>query len=166
MSESTQEAFEERFAALRIPEEYVGYDFKTCLTAIDNIGPYFKEDVIAAIYHSRGHLGEMAYLLNRNRARVRDYVFANRDVKEVFDNIRETSVDYIERSHMTAALMGDAQAERFTLTTLGKGRGYTTRVEATGEDGGAIRFQEVVRKIVDPVVPPSDEDSAADEGTD
>lgn len=114
------------------------YDFEHCPTRLDHYGPYHREDVLAAICVTRGNLTEMSALLGRRRSSVRDHVYANIDVKDVFDEVREQFLDEAEQAHNQLALAGDGPALRFILQTLGKERGYTTRVETTGKDGGAI----------------------------
>lgn len=111
------------------------YDFLKCPTALDRMGPYHKQDVIAALIATECVISKAAILLNRSRHRVRDYIYGNRDVLLWFDDVREGNLDIIEHNHVKAALLGDLGAGRFILTTLGKDRGYSTRLEQTGKDG-------------------------------
>lgn len=111
------------------------YDFAGCLTRMDRMGPYHKPDVIAAIHKTLGDFGQMAQLLGRKRQAVRDYVLGNLDVKDVLDEVNETVLDAVETTCRSMALAGDGPSVRFLLKTLGKDRGYVTRVENTGKGG-------------------------------
>jgi hypothetical protein len=126
------------------PEPVLTYDFEHCRTRLDHTGPYVVEDVIAAIRETGGNFTHMSSLLGRRRSSVRDHVFANLDIKEVYDEEREGFLDQAEKMHNTIALLGDGQALRFVLQTLGKGRGYTTRQEQTGPNGGPIETKTIV----------------------
>ena len=131
------------------------YDFRGCITRNEKDGPYYKRDVVAALMKSGGVYSEMSTLLGRNRTKVKAFVEANPDMKEIRDDLQEHLLDKVEAGQFNTALMGDGQAQRFLLTTLGKNRGYSTRVEATGADGAAMVFTEVRRRIVDPTKPDS-----------
>lgn len=122
------------------------YDFQHCHTAMDRMGPYHKIDVIAALIKTNGNYSLMAPLLNRNRGRIRDYVMGNRDVLEFRDDLRQSRLDIIEEHHWNAAEMGDLQAGKFLLTTIGAERGYRPQTALTGPDGGAVQT-ETVQKI-------------------
>ena len=116
------------------------YDFNHCKTRDDRFGPYFKPDVIAAILAAQGNFTEMAVLLGRRRNGVRDYVLAHLDVKDIYDEMRECFLDQVEKNHNDLASKDqDGAALRFILQTQGKDRGYSTRVEQTGKDGGPMQ---------------------------
>ena len=123
------------------------YDFTNCVTRLDHMGPYDKRDVIAAILATRGNFTEMGSLLGRRRNAVRDFVLANLDVKDVLDEIRECFLDEAEEKHNALAQAEDGPALRFILGTLGKDRGYTSRVEQTGRDGAAIQIQAITLDV-------------------
>lgn len=129
-------------AKVGVPEEY---DFSVCQTRLDRYGPYDPVDVAAAILMTGGVFSQMASLLGRNRNRVRDYVLSRPEVKRVYDEVRESILDEVECSVIKSALNGDTANQRFILTTLGKDRGYTTRVENTGANGGPVQ-------VIDPSV--------------
>lgn len=96
--------------------------------------------MIAAILETKGNLLEMSGLLLRRRSALRDYIFATIEVKDVYDEVHEALLDSAESMHNTLALSGDGPALRFILSTLGKERGYTTRIEQTGKDGGPVQM--------------------------
>jgi hypothetical protein len=121
------------------------YDFEGCETRLDPMGPYNPVDVVAAIMMTAGNFAKMAVLLGRNRTRVRDFVLRKPEVKLVYDEVKESILDDIEESVIMSALNGDPADRRFVLTTLGKHRGFTTRVENTGVDGAPMQ-------VIDPSV--------------
>lgn len=116
----------------------VTYDFAKCATRADRAGPYVKDDVIAAILRTYGNYAAMASLLGRTRSRVRDWVLAHPDVFQIREDVRESALDMVEDGVFTGALMGDSTNSRYLLSTLGKERGYSTRVESTGKGGSPI----------------------------
>lgn len=116
------------------------YDFERCATRLDTFGPYDPDDVIAAIYTSHGNYAQMARLLGRRRNKVRDFVLSKPEIKEIFDEVRESLVDDVEASVFSCALAGDGPSQRFVLSTIGKNRGYSTRTETTGAEGGPVRI--------------------------
>lgn len=110
------------------------YDFEKCETRIDKGGPFNKFDVAAAIFHTRGNFGRMAVLLGRPRGRVRSYVMGDGMLRQVFDDVRESVIDEVEAQHFDDALDGNGSARQFILSTVGKGRGYSTRQEVESND--------------------------------
>ena len=115
------------------------YDFERCVTKLNHNGPFVKEDVVAAIYATNGNFAQMAICLGRRRSSVRNFVLANLDVKDIYDEVHEVFLDTVEQSHASLALGGDGPSLRFILATLGKDRGYTTRIEQTGKDGSPLQ---------------------------
>lgn len=148
-----QQQFDDKVAWVRsvldMDVENGGYNFTDCATAQDRALPYHAEDVIAAILVTQSNLGRMALLLNRSRMGVDRYIKSNPEMNSFFNEFREGILDTVETNQFALALAGDGAAGRFLLTTIGKKRGYTTRQELTGEDGGAIPMT-IERKIVDP----------------
>lgn len=121
---------------LALSEE--GYDFENCPTRVDRNGPYHTADVIAALVKGSCNLGFAAALLGRNRSRLREYVHANPDMLRFLHDTKDGIIDLIEEKVLGSAMLGDGPNGRFVLSTLGKDRGYTTRVESTGKDGAPI----------------------------
>ena len=138
--EEVSEVPESQLIEVSFPEGYDhidahGYDFKNCPTRVDRTGPYFIDDVLAAIAVAAGNLNRAAYLLRRSRVRLKDYVYRTDAAIEFLDNFQEGLLDYVEASHNRAALAGDGSAQRFLLSTLGKQRGYSTKTETKVEHG-------------------------------
>ncbi len=115
------------------------YGFERCMTKLNHNGPFVKEDVVAAIYATNGNFAQMAVCLGRRRSSVRNFILANLDVKDIYDEVHEVFLDTVEQSHASLALGGDGPSLRFILATLGKDRGYTTRIEQTGKDGSPLQ---------------------------
>jgi hypothetical protein len=136
---SAQEiAAELRLASDHDPERprFLSYNFGVAPTRLDPKGPYYKEDVVAALLSTEFNLGRTAQLLGRSRASLSNYVASHADVKEVYDDAREALIDDAEHTVSQSLRRGDSTDARYVLSTLGKDRGYTTRQETTGKDGG------------------------------
>lgn len=114
------------------------YDFTVCPSRVNPLSPLHKQDVIAALLEAKGNYGVMAHLLGRSRASVKRYVETRPDVWSFYEDHFEAVLDKVEDNLIEAALEGDLTAARFVLQTRGKERGYTTRVERTGKDGGPM----------------------------
>ena len=80
------------------------YDFERCVTKLNHNGPFVKEDVVAAIYATNGNFAQMAICLGRRRSSVRNFVLANLDVKDIYDEVHEVFLDTVEQSHASLAL--------------------------------------------------------------
>lgn len=122
------------------------YDFANCRTRRNRNGPYYMPDVVAAILKTNGNFAQMSLLLGRRRQQVRDYVYANIETMDLIQEVRESILDEAEATLQRLALQGDGPSLRFLLQTLGKDRGYTTRVEQTGPGGGPVES----RVTIDP----------------
>ena len=114
------------------------YDFENCATRLDYFGPIWKQDVMAAILVTTGELGQIAKLLGRRRQSIKNFIYRNADMLLFYTDVREAEIDVIERNALEMAKEGDAGMIKFVLNTLGKDRGFTTRVESTGANGGPI----------------------------
>ena len=119
------------------------YDFENCQTRLDRNGPYHLQDVLVALFVSGGQITVAAAMLGRKSIKLRNYLLSNSDARDFRDEMTESVLDAVERSHNYAAITGDGAAQRFILSTLGKNRGYTTRVENTGKDGAPIQTENV-----------------------
>lgn len=71
-------------------------------------------------------------------------------LQEVREEVDETLLDVAEAHVITDLHAGERKTIRWYLDRKGKDRGYTTRQEQTGRDGGPLEFGEVERVIVDP----------------
>jgi hypothetical protein len=122
------------------------FDFSQCYTVNNPQGAMAVEDVAAAIILHRGELAAIAKLLGRSRMSVSNFIARHQDLTDLRVEVFESALDAIESSYLEDALQGDPSAKKFFLTTRAKARGYTTRVESSGPEGGPIQAE-----IVDPV---------------
>ena len=130
-----------RYPRLLDPKFIEEYDFVNCYTARDRLNPYAEEDVAAAIIFFRGSYASMARALGRSRNSVVNYISQVAYLRDLRDEIVESALDDIEYGYMIDALKGVTEARKFFLQTLGRSRGYVTRNESTGPDGGPIHLK-------------------------
>jgi len=119
------------------------YDFDRCWTRVHHDAEYNINDVVAAIVFTGGNWGRMSMLLGRNRQRIKDYVYSHKIALDVYNDITEANLDLMQTTGQYAAIQGDGPMIRFFLMTLGKERGFTTRVEQTGANGRPIETAEI-----------------------
>lgn len=131
---------------VRLRVEQGRYDFENCATRLDHFGPIWKQDVMAAIIVTKGEMAAIAHLIGRRRQSVKDFIHRNRDILLFYTDVRESEIDEIERGAIEMAKAGDPGMMKFILTTLGKNRGFTTRVESTGPDGKPIPIESMAPK--------------------
>lgn len=139
------------------------YDFARCRTRMFPDGPYSTLDVVAALRKTVGNFSLAAALLGRPRAGLVAFVRSNREVLEVYVDLRETVIDAIEDKVLVSAMAGDGPNARFVLSTLGKTRGYSQRTELTGAEGGPIAVSEIRHTIIDAKPIPEDIDMEVEE---
>lgn len=97
------------------------------------------ETIAKALKKTGGNMSATAQALKVTRQAISKRVKENPDLKAVCDEARETLVDLAESKLVGAVKKGNAWAVRLVLTTTGRGRGYVTRQESTGPDGGPQR---------------------------
>ena len=115
------------------------YRFANCATATDLA--IHREDVVAAVLRTGGNYANMAKLLSRTRTSVVNFVRSHEDIAKFRNDVFESKVDAIEEMAEELALAGDKTMIKFMLTTKGKNRGFSTRVEHTGKDGSAVQVE-------------------------
>ena len=107
---------------------------------------YHLRDVIAAVLVTRGNYSKMGQLLGRPRAGVENFVKSHPDLSSFRHDVRQALVDEVEDMAFEKALDKDAPGDggmaKFVLQTVGKDRGYSTRVEHTGADGGPVKHED------------------------
>lgn len=74
-------------------------------------------------------------------ATVRNYLKRHPSLQKVADETVELNLDLAESKLLKNIGDGKEASIFFYLKTKGKARGYVERVEATGKDGGPIKFQ-------------------------
>lgn len=113
---------------------------------------YKAEQVIEAIKGTGGIISLIAKKLGCEWHCVQDYIRRYATVKQAYDDEVESLVDLAEsiiiRNIQIAAehqnlrgapMIVDTADVRFYLSRKGRARGYSSKVEVTGEDGDAIR---------------------------
>lgn len=118
--------------------DYENYDFENCESSLFRALPPIEIDVYAALMKARGNLTNAARLLGRPRRVLTDFMTTLPELYQVLDEIRHQRLDAIEERVLDAAEAGSPSEAKFILTTLGKDRGYTTRIENTGKDGAPL----------------------------
>ena len=109
------------------------YEFTKCATALDRNGPYYKMDVVAAAIAFDVNMGRMARALNRSRNGLQRFINAHADILTFLRDMTDTVIDDVEQNMIEAAKDGDLSAARYVLSTLGKERGWTTRLPEKGD---------------------------------
>ena len=113
------------------------------------VNGYTAEQVIAAISGSGGIKAIIAERLGCHRHTVDRYIANFPTVRDAWEQESETVVDYAETLLVTNIRLGlkrqretnepvDASDARWMLDRKGKNRGYATRQEVTGADGGDL----------------------------
>ena len=95
------------------------------------------EAVIAALVETKGLVASAARKLGCKRQTIYNWAKRNKQVRETIDAQRAQFVDAAELALMTAVAKGEPWAVKFTLSTLGKDRGYVQRQEQTDKNGHA-----------------------------
>ena len=112
------------------------YDFR--LVNYPNKDPVTKDQIHEAIIICNGNIAAVCRLLERNREGIMSRINADTTLRMVLSDIRDAVMDAAENNIFSLVYQGDFNASKFVLQTLGKDRGYITRVENTGKDGKNI----------------------------
>ncbi len=125
------------------------YDFEGCYTATHPGVKAAREDVAAALIIFRGNSLIASKVLRRSRTALDAYISRDKELVKLRSEQNESFLDEVQYQHQQAALKGDLVTQRFFLTTLGKNRGFSSRVDHSSEDG-TMTPTTVERRIVDP----------------
>ena len=99
---------------------------------------YTANQMIEAIRDKHGNMSAAARFLGCSRNTISRYIETYPTVKAVYEEERETLIDFAENQLFKQVQDGNITAIIFTLKTIGKHRGYVERQEVTGADGGAV----------------------------
>ena len=99
---------------------------------------YTANQIIDALKEKHGNMSASARFLGCSRNTISRYIDTYPTVKAVYDEERETLIDFAENQLFKQVQDGNITAIIFTLKTIGKLRGYVERQEVTGADGGAV----------------------------
>lgn len=112
-----------------------------------------KLSIAKAIKALREHDGIIKYAAEAcgvSRPTFYKFMEAHPELEEVRQEADEELLDIGEGHVRTALKGGDLKTIRWHLERKGKNRGYNTRVEQTGADGGPLEYGAVERRVVDP----------------
>lgn len=88
-----------------------------------------KSEIIKAIRRASGNLTVAARALGCSRSTIYNRMGKDEEIKEVYEEQRETTLDAVEDSLVRLALDGNVTACIFLLKTRGRDRGYTESQE-------------------------------------
>jgi len=112
---------------------------------------YTEQQVINALNEAHGLKGPAAHALHCTRDTITNYINRCPAIKQVYDDAIQDSIDVAHSRLMALVEKDDWRAIRYTLSTLGKDRGFTERQEivAVGDDAEALRqqFLDDIRKV-------------------
>lgn len=95
-----------------------------------------SDDKIAMTLHDcHGDMTATAKILGIRRSSLKDRIDKSPMLQEVKAELDEAIKDVAESNIRKSVLAGNIRDSKFILTTIGKDRGYVTRVETTGKDG-------------------------------
>jgi hypothetical protein len=81
---------------------------------------------------------------------VQGRIDSDADLKVAADELLQEILDKAEDNIFGAVAKGDVNQSQFVLKTLGKDRGYATRQESTGKDGGPVTLGDININFVAP----------------
>ncbi|KFG66735.1 helix-turn-helix domain-containing protein [Microvirga sp. BSC39] len=114
-------------------------------------GPKLKyQRVEQALREQGGLIAQAAVVLSVQRSTLYRFIANNPELEAVREEATEALLDTAEAHLARAVEAGDMKAIRFFLERKGKHRGYSTRVETTGADGGPVRLGGVEYEVVEP----------------
>jgi len=107
-----------------------------------------------ALLEHNGILTKAAEALQCSRTALYKFIDNNPELEDIRAEATERLLDVAEGHLASAVNGGDMKTIRWYLERQGKNRGYTTRTEQTGADGGPIQFGGTDYEVVEP--PPSE----------
>jgi hypothetical protein len=103
---------------------------------------FAKERVLKAVRGSFGIMSEIARRLEDcDWHTAEKYVNKWAETRQAYADEDERALDFTEGQMLAAIKSGDGPMIRFHLATKGKRRGYVTREEVSGPDGGAVTYK-------------------------
>jgi hypothetical protein len=104
---------------------------------------YTSNQIGDAIREKHGNISAAARYLGCSRNTIARYIDRYPTLKSVYEEERETLIDFAENQLFKQVQEGNITAIIFTLKTIGKSRGYVERQEVTGVDGGKVQIEYV-----------------------
>jgi len=102
---------------------------------------YTADQFIKAIPGTGGIITAIARKVGCDWGTARRYIDRHPSVRAAYDAECESVLDLAEAKTIEAIRDGDGTMIRYYLSTKGKGRGFTERVEVAGADGGPVRLR-------------------------
>lgn len=97
--------------------------------------PATDEEIILALNKHGGVVSRAARELGYATTTLKQKMYTNETLKKYRDGFQENLLDEAEKGLLEKCKEGNIQAIRFALSTLGRRRGYSERVELTGAKG-------------------------------
>lgn len=113
--------------------------------------------VAKALQEHHGIIMHAAKACGVHRHTMRKFIDEHPELEEIRQQADEELLDIGENHVVNALKEGDMKTVRWHLERKGKNRGYSTRVESTGADGGPVEFDEIRRTYVEPAPRRDDE---------
>jgi len=104
-------------------------------------GKYTAEQMIKAIESAEGNLTEAARILQCSRTTIYNYMNRYVTVKQAYEDINESTIDWVEGKLLDQCRRGNITAIIFYLKTKAKHRGYVERSEV--EQSGKLEIEYV-----------------------
>lgn len=99
---------------------------------------YTAAQVIEAIQGTGGIITKICKKMGCTWSTAKKYIETYPTVNRAWQDERERILDNAEDGLAKAVDGDEAWAIKYTLSTIGKGRGFTERMEVSGEDGGPV----------------------------
>jgi hypothetical protein len=113
--------------------------------ANDPIIPDLTEDSVReALIANRGNISKVALSLEKMRSQVALFISIRPEFIVLRDSLREAIVDKAEDNIFAAVENGDVGQSNFVVSTLGKNRGWSNRLETTGADGKDLAPPQII----------------------
>lgn len=100
-----------------------------------------KSRVIKALDAAGGIITQASVLLGVERTTLHRYLNLYPDVRDKRRQIQDKRIDIAETKVVEAIDAGDMRTVRWYLDRFGRDRGYVTRSEITGKDGGPVEIE-------------------------
>ena len=99
---------------------------------------YKSEDIIAALQRAKGLVGLAADELQCDRKTIYNHIKKSAAVRDALESVRGRNLDIAENKLLEAIEQGELAAITYSLSRIGRERGYSDRHELTGPNGGGI----------------------------
>jgi len=105
---------------------------------------YSESEVLAALQNSYGIVSRVAEKLSCNWNTAKKYIEMYPSCQQSFLDETERVLDLAESKIIKSINMDDVGTAKWLLSTKGKLRGYSERMEVSGKDGAAIETKNII----------------------